>query len=96
MLQRFAQLAEQLRVLDSDGRLGGKGLDQFDFLLGEWLNLRAHQGDDADRNAVAQQGHSEIRAILAHLLILDKGVFRIGQTIGQMYNLPLERRTADH
>ncbi len=35
LLQRFAQLVEQARILDRDDGLGGEILDQFDLLVGE-------------------------------------------------------------
>ena len=39
LLQRFAQLVEQPRVLDSDDGLGGEVLDQLDLLVGEGPRL---------------------------------------------------------
>ena len=41
LLQRFAQLVEQPRVLDGDDRLGGEILDQLDLLVGERADLLA-------------------------------------------------------
>jgi hypothetical protein len=48
LLQRFAQLAEEARVLDSDDSLGGEVLDQFDLLVGERTNLLAVDDDSPD------------------------------------------------
>jgi hypothetical protein len=39
MLQGFAQLTEQPHVLDSDNRMGGEVLQQFDLLVGERLDV---------------------------------------------------------
>ena len=39
LLQRFAQLVEQPRVLDGDDGLGGEVRDQRDLLVGERANL---------------------------------------------------------
>ena len=39
LLQRFAQLVEQPRVLDGDDGLGGEVLDQLDLLVGEGTDL---------------------------------------------------------
>ena len=41
LLQRFAQFAEQPRVLDGDHRLGGEVRDQLDLLVGERADLLA-------------------------------------------------------
>src|SRR5262249_41983497 len=45
LLQRFAQLAEQARVLDGDDCLGGEVLHQFDLLVRERHNLLAGDWD---------------------------------------------------
>src|SRR5205807_1317773 len=39
LLQRFAQLVKQARVLDGDDGLIGEVCDQLDLLLGEWPNF---------------------------------------------------------
>ena len=39
LLQRLAQFAEQPRVLDGDNGLCGEVRQQFDLLIGEWLNI---------------------------------------------------------
>ena len=41
LLQRFAQLVEQPRVLDGDDGLSGEVLDQLDLLVGERPDLLA-------------------------------------------------------
>ena len=41
LLQRFAQLVEQSRVLNGDDGLGSEVFDQFDLLIREWPNLKA-------------------------------------------------------
>src|SRR5262249_22491011 len=49
LLQRFAQLVEQARVLDGDDGLGGKILHQLDLLVGEGQYLLAVDADRADQ-----------------------------------------------
>ena len=49
LLQRFAQLVEQARVLDRDDGLGSEVFDQFDLLVGERTDLLAIDGDRADQ-----------------------------------------------
>src|SRR5262245_64792369 len=41
LLQRFAQLVEQPRILDRDHGLSGEVYQQLDLLVGEWPDLRA-------------------------------------------------------
>jgi len=48
LLERFPQLVEQSRVLDSDDGLGGEILYQLDLLLGERRNMLAVNGDGSD------------------------------------------------
>src|SRR6516225_2993076 len=48
LLQRFAQLVEQPRVLDGDYRLGREVRDQFDLLVGKWTHLGAINRDRSD------------------------------------------------
>jgi hypothetical protein len=45
LLERFAQLVEQPRILDSDDRLGGEILDQLDLLAAEWSCLLPENHD---------------------------------------------------
>ena len=49
LLQRFAQLVEQARVLDRDDGLVGEVFDQFDLLVGEWPDLLSIDCDRADQ-----------------------------------------------
>ena len=49
LLERFAQLAEQPRVLDGDDGLGGEVRHQLDLLVGERADLLAVDGDGADQ-----------------------------------------------
>jgi hypothetical protein len=58
-VQRFAQFAEQPRILKGDDGLIGKRGDEFDLLLGESLDPASHQDQDADRPTFAQQRHAE-------------------------------------
>ena len=47
--KRFAQFAEQPRVLDGDDGLRGEVRDQLNLLVGERTNFLAVDGDDADQ-----------------------------------------------
>ena len=92
LLQRFAQLAEQPRVLDRDHRLRGEILDQFDLLVGEWLNLLPIHIDGADKLVVFEHWH---RYKCPHACGFDKrndavvfsDVGRIGPEVRDVDNL---------
>ena len=60
LLQRFAQLVEQPRILDGDDGLGGEVLDQLNLLVGERLDLIAGRYEDADRRSFSQQRDTKI------------------------------------
>ena len=62
LLERFAQLAEQPRVLDGDHRLRGEVLDQLDLLVGERPNLLPVNDDAADQLVILEHGHDEVAA----------------------------------
>ena len=55
LLQRFAQLVEQPRILDGDHGLIGKGLEQSDLSLREELRLAAAECDRANRDTLSHQ-----------------------------------------
>src|SRR5262249_25437099 len=61
LLQRFAQLVEQPRVLDRNHRLVGEGGGEFDLPVGEGAHLESRQYDHADRHALPQQRDAEHR-----------------------------------
>ena len=61
LLQRFAQLVEQARVLDGDDGLGGEVLDQFDLLVGERPNLLGVDRNGADQRVVLEHRHQQER-----------------------------------
>ena len=67
---------EQPRVLDRDHRLVGKGRHQLDLLLGKRVDLVANQREHADRGAVAQQRHAEVRSVAERLLIFGRSGIR--------------------
>ena len=59
MLQRLAQFGvaflqffEQANVLDGDYRLGGKGFEQFDLLVGERTNFHSTDVDHTNRESL--------------------------------------------
>ena len=56
LLQRFAQLVEQPRVLDRDDGLGGEARDQRDLFISKGTNLLAVHDDCADQFTLLQHG----------------------------------------
>src|SRR6516225_6540639 len=89
-------LLEQPHVLDGDAGLVGKGLRQLDLLVGERLDRKPHQDDDAYRIAVAQQRHAEKGAKANLLLHLLQRVVRIGQDVGNLNRFALEHGAAEN
>ena len=65
LLQRFAQLVEQARVLDGDDGLGGEVLDQLDLLVGERAHLLAIDGEDANQFVLLEHRHRDDRTCAA-------------------------------
>ena len=62
LLQSFARLGDQPRVLDRDDRLVGKGAHQLDLPLGERLDPLPGKSDRAEHGSLAQQRHAKHRA----------------------------------
>src|SRR6516164_7294637 len=52
-------LVEQPYILDRNRRLVGESLDQRDLLVGEWLDLRLEERDDAFWNSFAEHRDSK-------------------------------------
>jgi len=52
----FLQFLEQPHVLDGDHGLGCEGFEQFDLFIAERPNFEPPDKDNADRNALAEQG----------------------------------------
>ena len=59
LLQGFAQLAEQPRVLDRDHGLCGEVLHQLDLLVGEGPHLLPVDGDEADKFVVLEHRYHD-------------------------------------
>src|SRR4029077_13930181 len=77
LLQGFAQLVKQARVLNSDDGLVGEGRDQPDLLVGEWTHGFALHHDDSDRYSLAQKGDTDQGTKPAEPLALKVRVFGI-------------------
>ncbi len=84
LLQRFAQFAEQPRVLDGDDGLGGEVRHQLDLLVGEGPHLLAENVDGADELVVLEHWNGEYAAIAAKLdcvedkrIAIDVGLRRL-------------------
>ena len=63
-------------VLDRDDRLIGDGRDQRDLLLGERLDARAAECDDADQRILADQRYPQHCSLTAELGSLRPGCIR--------------------
>ena len=61
LLQRFAQLVEQPRVLDGDDGLSGEVSDQIDLFFSKGPNFLPVNYDCANQPVVLEHGHSELR-----------------------------------
>src|SRR5215470_2096774 len=59
LLQGFAQLIEQARVLDGNNGLGGKILHQLDLLVSEWSHFPAIDAEDTDQLVLLEQRHAK-------------------------------------
>ncbi len=55
--KRFAQLAEQARILDGDDGLCGEVLDQLDLLVGERLHLLTINSNRSDQHIIFEHWH---------------------------------------
>ena len=81
-------------VLDRDDRLIGDGRDQRDLLLGERLDARAAECDDADQRILADQRYPQHCPLKAELDRFGPGVFEVGRRVLDMHRTPFERRPA--
>src|SRR5215469_520002 len=62
LLQRFAQLVEQARVLDSDDGLLCEMAHKLDLLVGEWSDFLAVDENRADQIVLLEHRHGEVRS----------------------------------
>jgi len=85
------QFAEQPRVLDRDNGLVGKGADQFDLPLAEWLDPLPRQREDPDRFALTQQRHTQCGSRFPDLGRFWQCVFRIGRDISYVADSAFQR-----
>ena len=58
----FLELGEQPHVLDGDHRLVGKGFDELNLLIGERLNFKLVEDNDAEDVISPEHGHAKFRA----------------------------------
>src|SRR5260370_26363375 len=83
-------LVEQPHVLDGDDRLIGEGRYQLDLLVCEWPRLGARQGQNADRDALAQHRNTKNSTISVESSRLE-GVFWINLYVGNMNRSAFEQ-----
>src|SRR5260370_25326639 len=86
-------LVEQPHVLDGDDRLIGEGRYQLDLLVCEWPYLGARQGQNADRDALAQHRNTKNSTISVESSRLE-GVFWINLYVVNMNRSPFEQRAS--
>src|SRR5262249_21380846 len=72
LLERFAKLVEQARILDGNHRLIGEGRDKIDLLLSERVNCRPRQEHGADRSSLAHERDAECGAKAATFLRIEQ------------------------
>ena len=84
LLQGFAQVVEQARVLDGYDRLIGKSRYQCNLLFGKRLHCRAQQPDHADCQSVVEERNAEHGAMSTEPCGFALLVVGISQTIFDM------------
>ena len=82
-------LLEQPNVLDCDHCLVGKGRDQLDLFVGEWLDIRLQDGDDPEERVLAQHRNREHGPVTLLLHQIDVFIIGLLQNIMAMDCLPL-------
>ena len=79
---------EESDILDSNDSLIGEGCHQFNLPVSEWLDFRPPDHKDSEQVVPSYQRdaeHSPRRIYLQH----PKGVFGVGQDVGNMNRPPL-------
>src|SRR5207253_8033264 len=71
LLERFAQLGEQPRVLNGDDGLRGEVRHQLDLFIGKWQNALAVNRDCADEIVFLEHRNQQQRASSADVRELD-------------------------
>src|SRR5262249_313107 len=85
---------EQSYVLDRDGCLVCESLDQRNLFVGERLDLRLDETDDAFRSSFPEHGDCENRPKGEHLLRLVECVFWVCLDVDDLHRAALEYRPA--
>src|SRR5262249_16795189 len=86
LLQAFAQLIEQPRILDGNDGLGGEVLHQLNLLIGEWPYLLSVDNDDADQFGFLEHRYAKKGAGTAEHSRGGRYV-RFGRNIGTVQQL---------
>jgi len=89
LLQGFAQLVEQARVLDGNDRLIGKGSHQLDLFRSKWLRNGFRYKDHPYDISFAQKRDAERGSVAAKLLSLTPGILRVRQHVGNLNHFGL-------
>src|SRR5205823_4249108 len=95
LLEGFAELVEQPRILDRDHCLIGERFNQLDLFGGEWRGFRTRQRQRPDWISFSQKRNSKISPILSEFLRFEERVFRVGKNIGNIYCFASERSSSD-
>src|SRR5262249_12232892 len=86
---------EQPYVLDRDGCLVCESLDQRNLFVGERLDLRLDETDDAFRSSFPEHGDCENRPKDEHLLRLVECIFLVRLDVDDLYRAAFEQGSTD-
>src|SRR5262249_14690750 len=87
-------LVKQTHVFNRYHCLIGKGGNEIDLLLCEWVDCWPGQKENTDRSSLPQERNGKPSANPPALLRLEHGEFRIGQNVGNMNNCAFEHSSA--
>src|SRR5262245_61064826 len=95
LLQRFAQLVEQPRVLDGDDGLSREICDELNLLFREWPDLLAINADSPNQRTLLEHWNADKRACSSELDEWGVRIGLFGREVGNMDHL-LGLQTAAH
>jgi hypothetical protein len=85
---------EQSHVLDCNGGLVGKGLQQLDVLFRKRLRLVPREADYPDGKALTEQRHAQHRSVAAYTLRVPISVFLILEHVGNVDDFAFDHGSA--
>src|SRR5204862_4927707 len=91
----LGDLAEEAGILDGEGGLRRKGLEQLDDVGGELARSLPKDGEPADQVVLAHEGHRGQRAIPGtYQAVANRNLFAQGAKVGQLDRLAHLRETS--